>query len=91
MKKHNVNEIEYLNVYLTEDLFPKAFGAKLKELIGCEMTEQEARKHIGRTALQMELYYSPDSGLFMVESEAVEGGTIINPYTGKELEEEDDE
>ena len=40
----------------------------------------------------MEMYYSIDQGLFLVESEAVESDSeIYNPYTGEELDESIDE
>jgi len=87
MKKHNADEVETIDVFLNEEKFPKAFKAKLEELVESGMTEESAKHFIEMNPFQMELYYSKDSGLFMVETEAVDGGSIINPYTGKELEE----
>ena len=35
----------------------------------------------------MEIYYERGSGLFLVESEALENGDIVSPYTKELLEE----
>ena len=89
MKKANSDQIESISIIIDKIKFPIAYKAKLDELIGCGVSKRSAEKFISSTPIDMELYYSKDSGLFMVEAEAVESGTIINPYTGEELEEED--
>jgi hypothetical protein len=37
------------------------------------------------------MYYNPNAGLFLVECDAVESGTIYDPYSGELMEEFDDE
>ena len=37
--------------------------------------------------IELEIYYEKGTGLFAVESEAVESGTIYSPYTGELCEE----
>jgi predicted nucleic-acid-binding Zn-ribbon protein len=90
MKKNNTGTEEVIEVSLSEEKFPIAFKAKLDELIEQGWEEEDARDWLSRVTFQMELYYSKDQGLFMVESEAVEAITIFNPYTGDELEECED-
>lgn len=91
-KLNNSDEYEPLDtIELTEEKFPKAFKAKVEELMeeGCS-SEEEARKIIKDMKFELEVYYEKGSGLFAVESDAVESGTIYSPYT-KELGEEADE
>ncbi len=91
MKKHNSQEVEVIDVFLSETQHPIAYKAKLKELIEeSGMTKEEAEHFIRTTPFQLELYYSYNQGLFGVESEAVESTDIINPYTGETLEEPDE-
>lgn len=83
---------ETIQVRLTPGIFPTAFKAKLEELIGQGMTEEDARRWILSTPIVLELYYEKDSGLFAVESEALEScpESIRSPYSGvpfKETEE----
>ena len=83
---------ETIQVRLTEETFPTAFKAKLEELIGQGMTEEDARRWILSTPIVLELYYEKDSGLFAVESDALEScpESIHSPYSGvpfKETEE----
>ena len=91
MKKNTACEVELVDIYLDQYKHPKAFGIKVRELIDSGMTEQEARSHLMTNSIQMELYYSKDQGLFMVETDAVESITIYNPYDGKEMEELDED
>lgn len=93
MKKNSADNYESIEVRLSEDKTPIAFAAKLKELMDQKAfdDEEKAKKWIRETPLEMELYYSIDNGLFMVEAEAVEGGDIVNPYTGEKLEESDED
>ncbi|OQA46903.1 MAG: hypothetical protein BWY47_01522 [Bacteroidetes bacterium ADurb.Bin302] len=94
LRKHNYDEMETVDVYLSEDKTPVAFARKLKELLEQKAfnSEDEAKNWIRKTPFSMELYYSIDQGLFLVESEAVESDSeIYNPYTGEELDESIDE
>ena len=87
MRKHNSDEVESMEVFLSKSKTPIAYNKKVNELVRCGMTKEEAENFVDTTPFEMEFYYQDDLGLFMVEAEAVEGCTIINPYTGKELEE----
>ena len=91
MSKLKVNPAgseEVFNFYLDEANHPIAFKAKLDELIASGLTEQEARREMRDNPTQMEVYYSPDCGLFMVEAMALESITPFDPYTGEEMENE---
>ena len=90
VKLNNSDEYEHLcNVKLTKEKFPKAFQAKVEELLEekvCE-TQEEAEKLVESMEFELELYYEKGTGLFAVESEAVESGTIYSPYTAELCEE----
>ena len=86
-KLNNSNEYEHLcNVKLTKEKFPKAFAAKVEELIeeGVCASEEEAEAVIADMEIELELYYEKGYGLFAVESEAVNSGTIFSPYSCEE-------
>ena len=78
---------EVIEVFLSETKHPKAFNAKVKEIVEQSgMTEEEEEKDFVRTTpFSLELYYHVNQGLFGVESEAVEGygNEIYSPYTGE--------
>ena len=91
IKINNEDTYESILVFLTREKFPIAFQNKLQELMECEAfdCEAEAIKWIESTPIEMELYYEKHYGLFMVESEAIEGSTVFSPYSKKELVAED--
>ena len=90
LKKNNSNNYDNFFISLDETKYPIAFKAKLDELVKCGMTETSARKLISESPIEMEIYYSPDQGLFAVEAEAVDNSLIFNPYDGEEMEENDE-
>ena len=90
LQKHNSDNIESIEVYLTATKTPIAFAKKKAELIDSGMSEDEAIKFINETPFEMEIYYSDNCGLFMVESEAVTDCEITDPYTGEQLEENEE-
>jgi hypothetical protein len=86
VKLNNSDEYEALDtIKLTKEKFPKAFKAKVEELIeeGVCATEEEAEELIKDMVFELEVYYEKGTGLFAVESEAVESGTIYSPYTAE--------
>ena len=92
MKLNNAENYEHLcNVKLTKEQYPIAFENKVSELMeqGLFSTREEAEKAVTEMEIELELYYHKDYGLFAVESEAVEGGTIYSPYSGELCEEAD--
>ena len=80
---------EAIEIRLSREKTPKAFKEKLEELMeeGAFNTEKEAIEWIEKTPFVMEIYYERGSGLFLVESEALENGDIVSPYTKELLEE----
>lgn len=83
MNLNNSNNVETVELYLDEYRHPIAFNNKLNELIKSGMMEDEARSFINSTPFELEVYYDPFRGLFLVESEACEYTDIYNPYTGE--------
>lgn len=86
VKLNNSDTYEHLcNVVLTKDKFPIAYENKVQELIeeGCADSREEAEAQIKDMEIELEIYYEKGTGLFAVESEAVESGTIYSPYTGE--------
>jgi hypothetical protein len=78
-------EGDVIEVYLTKEKAPAAYGKKKYELMTLSgMTEQEAEQYL-QVPVPMELFYDIDKGLFGIESGAAESCDIYNPYTGKEI------
>ena len=82
---NNSDNYEHLcNVVLTKDKFPIAYENKVKELMDeCGMSRDEAENYIKDMKIGLEVYYEVGYGLFAVESDAVESGTIYSPYSGE--------
>ncbi len=83
-KLNNGDNYEHLcNVILSKEKYPIAFENKVQELLeqGCASTRDEAEKMVDEMEIELELYYEKGTGLFAVESAAVESGTIYSPYT----------
>lgn len=86
VKLNNSDEYESLGVIkLTKERFPKAFAAKVEELLEEKVcsTQEEAEAVVRDMEFELEIYYEKGTGLFAVESEAVESGTIYSPYTAE--------
>lgn len=77
-------EGDVVYIELCPNKTPTAYQRKKKELIDCGMSEQEAEKQLLRP-IPLELFYSKHQGLFGVESECLDCCEIYNPYTGKEI------
>lgn len=93
MKKNSAENYESILIKLSEEKFPIAFNAKVEELVstGAFDSEEEAKAYVRTTPIELELYYSPNLGLFGVESDAVECTEIYDPYTGEVMEECDED
>lgn len=78
---------ETVEVTLTPEKCPVAYERKLRELIsqGAFDAKEEAEKWLRSTPIVLELYYDIDSGLFAVESAALEANpaSICSPYSKK--------
>ncbi|WP_368336984.1 hypothetical protein [Parabacteroides merdae] len=91
LKLNNSNSYEGLYVTLDKRQTPIAFEAKVNELVNTgEWTRKEAEEYVSWNPILMELYYETGTGLFAVESAAVESGTIYSPYTKQLLEPADE-
>lgn len=92
MKKYNADNYDSILVYLDENRTPLVFEEKIKELMeeGAFDNEDNARKWLRSTPIELELYYHKGSGLYGVESDAIEFGTIYDPYDGTEMEESEE-
>ena len=93
MKKNSVDNYESINVLLSKVKTPIAFKKKVDELVESGLSFKDAENFVSTTEIEMEFYYSDGLdglGLFMVEAEAVECCTIVDPYTSIKLEEVDD-
>ena len=90
-KLNNADNYEHLaNVILTKEKFPIAWNAKVEELMEEDnLSRKDAEQMVRKMEIQLELYYEKGYGLFAVESEVVDTGTIYSPYS-KELGEDAD-
>ena len=88
MKINDPATIEYIEFYLDPVKHPKAYNAKFKELSESGLTEDEIKVQLDKTSFIMEVYYSGNNGLFMLESEFLDSNEPFDPYTGVKLERE---
>lgn len=74
---------EIIEVTLTPEKFPEAYKRKLEELMEQKAfdTEEDAIEWIRTTPIVLELVYEKHSGLFAIESEGLETGTCVSPYS----------
>ena len=86
-KAYNADNVEVVNVQLSQEEHPQTFKAAVADLVKGGMSEQEAIEHIESNPFQMEVYFSPDASLFLVDTMALENGSVYDPYTGEELSE----
>ena len=91
VKLNNSDQYEPIMIPLTKETTPIAYNNKIEELIeqGLYATVEEAEKDNQVFQMDCELYYDKHSGLFAVESGAVESGTIYSPYSGELCEDAD--
>lgn len=88
MRKLQINPVgaeEVFEIYLDPTKHPVAYNNKLTELVDAGMSYVQAENFIRNTPFVMEVYYAPNQGLFLVESEAIESVDIHNPYDGKTI------
>lgn len=90
MKLNKATECEIIHVKLDKNEHPIAWNNKKQELVECGMSEEDAEGFLFKTTFEMEVYYAPNQGLFLIESEAIESTPIFNPYDGTECEVEDE-
>lgn len=87
MKLNPDDKTETIEVILTEEKYPIAYKNKLDELMKQEAfpSRKEAIRWLSKTPIVLELYYEKHSGLFAVESDALEANpeSIRSPYSGE--------
>jgi hypothetical protein len=78
-------EGDVIDIWLDPVKTPTAYNRKKKELMARSgMTEDEAERCLLRP-IPIEIFYSYDQGLFGIESECLADCEVFNPYTGKEI------
>lgn len=82
---------ECIDVLLTPEKYPIAFKNKVDELMEQEAfdTKEEAEHWVRTTPIGLEIFYEKHSGLFAIESDAVESGCCTSPYTQMDIEVEE--
>jgi hypothetical protein len=90
MKLNNSEQMETMVVTLSKEKTPIAFEQKVLSLIDSGFERHEAER-FASDPIHVEMYYNPNAGLFLVESDAVESGTIYDPYSGELMDEFDEE
>ena len=90
IKAYPINETETIEVRFDKNKTPISFREKVDELMeqGAFDTREDAEKWVEETPIVLEMIYEKHSGLFAVESEAIESG-VFSPYTREEIEVED--
>lgn len=93
VKLNNAESYEPIFITLTEKDTPIAYKNKIDELVeqGCYPNEEEAKMDNAEIKIECEIYYEKHSGVFAVESGAVESGTIYSPYSGEICDEADED
>lgn len=83
----SVGSEEVIEIRLTPEKYPIAFKNKVDELCeqGAFNTRAEAEEWVKSTPFVMELIYEKHSGLFAVESDALENTNCFSPYTTRDL------
>ena len=84
---------ETIDVLLNKKDHPRAFQKAVESLMLSGLSEEEAIKSVKTVPFVLEVAYSPNRGLFAVESEALDflRGEMFDPYTGEHVVVEDEE
>ena len=83
---------EYIEVLLTPTTYPIAYKNKVDELMEQKAfdSREEAEHWVQTNPICLEFIYEKHSGLFAVESEAIEANACTSPYSGLDVVSEDD-
>jgi len=84
---------ETIEVRLNRKDHPRAFQKAVESLMLSGLSEEEATKSVATTPFVLEVAYSPNRGLFAVESEALDSlrEEMFDPYTGENVAVEDED
>lgn len=78
-------EGDVVDIFLCPNKTPVAYQRKKNELIKMAgMTEDEAERCLLQP-IPIEIFYSYDQGLWGIEAECLAGCEVYDPYTGKEV------
>ena len=85
VKLNSAENYEGIIIIVDKEQYPIAYRNKIEELVeqGCYDTIEDAERDNPTFEIDCEIYYDKHSGLFAVECEAVESGTIYSPYSGE--------
>lgn len=85
MRLNSADSYEPITIILTKENSPIAYNNKIEELVesGAYSSKEEAEENHKIIAIECEIYYEKSYGLFAVDADAVESGTIYSPYSGK--------
>lgn len=85
VKLNSAENYDGIIIIVDKEKYPIAYRNKIEELVeqGCYETIEDAERDNPTFEMECELYYDKHSGLFAVESGAVESGTIYSPYSGE--------
>jgi hypothetical protein len=88
MRLNSADSYEPITIILTKENTPIAYNNKIEELVeyGAYSSKEEAEADNKSITIECEIYYEKFYGLFAVEADAVESGTIYSPYNGKRCE-----
>lgn len=83
LRLNSTEQCEPINIILDKVNTPIAYGNKIQELVEQGLFEdiESAEQYYPQIKIDCEIYYEKHSGLFAVESGAVESGIIYSPYT----------
>jgi hypothetical protein len=65
---------------------PIAYGRRVDNLMLAGFTRKEAEQEALKP-MELEIYFDPETSMFLVDPGAVDSGTIYNPYSGEFIEE----
>lgn len=82
----NVGEV--IEVITTPTVNPEMFRRRVKCLTLSGLSQEEAEKFVASTPQQLELFYDVALGAFAIDAEAVGNTPLYNPFTGKEIQDE---
>ena len=89
MQLNNSDNYESITVQLSKEKTPIAWEQRVLSNMNSGATREEAEE-LANQPIEVEMYYNIDAGLFLVECEAVESGTIYDPYSGELLEDSEE-
>lgn len=94
VKVNHPDDCETIDITIRKSRYPILFKNKVQELVeDCGMSQEEAETEVEGMTITLELMYEQSSGLFGIESDAVEScaSNLFSPYSGENLIDWDEE